>query len=331
MKKLNSKVSKRIAAILLVATTAFTVMGCSVEKTVTKTETTTEITTETTEVADNNEVTEADDNTDSFGLKDYEGFYCRTETEEIEDYVVTYTYGYLFNGDGTGVSYGQDVVDLTWNETEIHFADSTVIFTMEPGKLTVDGIEYDKIDGNFIAPNPYDIDTDNIENGIFHAYIDESGIEEADGQLTIRAEIYSEDTYDIVDINRMTAGDVIYINGMLLPVESVDQNDFGLLEINGGIENGGSALIAVDESNCFVYAGMDMQSSFTRQGISTLAVSDDLKLFDHYDPTEEKEYTGSDAVDALKAIVKDYPLTCYDCSITVENGVIVEVRRLYIP
>ena len=267
----------------------------------------------------------------SFGLQDFEGFYSRTETEEMEGFEITTTYGYQFNGDGTGTCYGQDVVDITWNETEIHFADYTAPFVMEPGKLTVDGIEYEKIGGKLITPNPYEFDEDNIENGNYNIYLDENGILETDGKYTLRAEIYTEDTYDIVDIGTMAEGDVIYINGGLVPVNTIGQNDFGTIEINGGIENGGSALRPIDESNCYVYAGMDMEVSFTRRGIVDIGVIDDVKLFDNRDPFEEKEYAGSDAIAALKEIVKEYPLICYDGLITVENGEIVEIRRMYRP
>lgn len=266
-----------------------------------------------------------------FGLQDYEGLYCRTETEEIEDYEITYTYGYQLNGDGTGVSYGQDVVEFTWNETEIHFVDSTENFTMKPGKLTVRDLEYDKIKGNFITPNPCNVDVDNIVDGIYPVCIDESGISEADGKVIITAEIFTEDTYDIVDVNRMTEGDVVYINGRLFVVASVNQTEFGILEINGGIENGGSALRAVDESNCFVYEGMDSIGSYSRHGITSIAVNNDVKFIDKYDPSEEKEYTGSDTISALKEIVAEYPLTCYDCTIRVEDGEIVEITRIYRP
>lgn len=268
----------------------------------------------------------------AFGLQDYEGLYCNTGTEQIEDYEITYTYGYQLNGDGTGVAYGQDVVDFTWNETEIHFADNTVPFAMEPGKLTVENIVYDKVEGKFITPNPYYVDVNNIEDGIYYAFIDKSGINEANDGLTIKAEIYTMDTYDIVDISQMAKGDVIYINGQLFPIDTTEKNDLGLININGGLENGGTALIAEDESNCFVFAGMDAQRSFSRQGIADFAVSENVKLFDYYDdPNEGKEYTGGDVVSALKEMTEEYPLTCYNCSIMVEGNQIIEIKRLFVP
>ncbi len=267
----------------------------------------------------------------AFGLADYEGFYCRTETEEMEGFEITNTYGYQLNGDGTGVSYGQDVVDFTWNETEIHFADSTMPFTMEPGKLTLDNITYDKIEGNFITPDPCSIDVENIEDGSFNAYIDQGAISEATGKMMLTAEIFTVETYDIVDINSMAEGDVIYINGRLLPVNSIEKNDNGLININGGIEEDGSALRAIDESNCFVYTGMDMEMSYCRQGIAEFTLSDSVKFIDNSDPAEEKVSTGADAVAALQEKLKDYPMTCYECKITVENGEIVEINRMYRP
>lgn len=268
----------------------------------------------------------------SFGLQDYEGFYCKTVTDVIEDYEVTYTYGYLFNGDGTGVSYGQDEVDFTWNETEIHFADSTRPFTMESGKLTVDDVTFDKIDGNFIAPNPYEIDIDNIENGDYFADIDQNGIYETDGNVTIKTEIYTEDTYDSADVSHIAAGDVIYANGSLIQVNSVQEIDSDCICINGGFqEDEGFDLRSTNESNSFVYVAIYEERSYSSRGIANLSLSENIQLVDDFDPAESKEFTGSNAITALKEIVEERPLTYFDCLITVEDGVIVEIHRIYRP
>lgn len=284
-----------------------------------------------TEEAATEEVAEETAGEASVGLQEYEGFYCTTTTEQIEDYEVTTTNGYLFNGDGTGVSYGQDVVDFTWNETEIHFGESTENFTMEAGKLKIGDVEFDKIDGNLILPQPCNVDIENVDNGIYHAGIDLSGISETDGKVTVSAEIYTEETYDIVDVNRMTKGDVIYINGELLPVEIVEKTDSGALNINGGIEEMGSALRPEEESNCYVYFGMDDYGSYTCHGVAELTLSENAKLINNADPSEVKETTGSDVGPALKELLENYSLSCYNCIITVEEGEIVEINRVYVP
>lgn len=321
----NKKIIKSITVAAVIATGLLSACGKAAD-----TNQTNESVSEAVDVIEE-EVTEDTTEGTSFGLQDFEGLYCRTMTEQIEDYEVTHTEGYLFNGDGTGVCYGQDVINITWNETEIHFADSTKAFTMEPGKLTVDDVTYDKIEGKFIAPNPCYADVNNIDNGIYYAYIDKGGISEADGAITAWTEIYTEDSYDIVDINRMEEGDVIYINGQLLPVDSIEKTNMGIININGGVENLGSAVIADDESNCFVYVGLDMERSYTYHGVTTLGISDSVKLIDGRDPMESKEYVGSEAISVLKEILEEYPLNCYNCSILVEDGAIVEINRKFTP
>ena len=82
MKKFNEKVAKRVATLILVAVAAFSVMGCSVEKTVTTTETHTDAdgnttTTTTTKTTDNNGTTTTTETTEG-------------AAEEIEDAVAVF-------------------------------------------------------------------------------------------------------------------------------------------------------------------------------------------------------------------------------------------------
>ena len=86
MKKFNTKVTKRVAALILVAVAAFSVMGCSVEKTVTKTETHTDAdgnttTTTTTKTTDNNGTTTTTETTD-------ETTDAETDVAEDDEYIV---------------------------------------------------------------------------------------------------------------------------------------------------------------------------------------------------------------------------------------------------
>lgn len=268
--------------------------------------------------------------TSSF-IEDHKGFYYYTNTEEIEGNEVKYTNGYRLDGDGTGVVYGQDTLDFTWDETGIHFPDRTEAFTLEQGKLIVDGIEYKKLNGNFISPNPSYVDVENIEDGVYHANIGEPQIEESEGKTTIRTGIYTVETFDIVDINNMTEGDAISVSGRVFCIDSIEKTPSGIININGGIENQGTALIADDESNCFVHVGMDMEKSYTNHGFVTLAVNDDVKFIDGSNPTEEKEYKGKDAIVALKELLKKSSLTENNCTITVKNGEIIEINRFYTP
>ena len=82
MKKINDKMAKKVAAIVLAAVAAFSVMGCTVEKTVTKTETHTDAdgnttTTTTTKTTDNNGTTTTTETTEG-------------TSEEVEDAVAVF-------------------------------------------------------------------------------------------------------------------------------------------------------------------------------------------------------------------------------------------------
>lgn len=339
MKRNSLKITKRIVTIILAALAAFSVLGCSAGQKATTTETL-----ESTESGtDNNqndvkEEPQMADNQSSFGLKDFEGFYYETITDEIEGFEVTSINGYLFNADGTGTYYGQDVIDMTWNETEIHSGGSVYTYQMEPGKLTIHDevigdITYNKLAGNFIKPEPYMVDIDAMDDGIYSAEIFKDSISETDGVLSIRTEIYTEEIYDIVEINQLAKGDILYIDGMLIEVNTIDTNKWGLLIINGGLEEGGVALKPYDESNCYMYCGIDEEVSYTRHGITTLPVSEDVILTDNStDPSVGTEYSGVEAVkEALDTILSEYILSEDNCKIRVEKGSIVEINKTYRP
>lgn len=272
----------------------------------------------------------------AFGLKDFEGFYYQTVTEEFDGFELISIYGYQFNGDGTGTCYGQDVIDITWNETEIHSGGNVVNYQMEPGKLTVHDevvgdIIYNKLSGNFVKPNSHAVDMDAIEDGIYPVDIYQDGVSMMDDVLSITAEIYTEETYDIAEIGQLAPGDILFINGMLYEINTVETSQYGSLEINGGLEEGGTSLRPHEESNCYMYFGMDDECSYSRQGIATIPVSAEVKLTDSSDLSGEKVYSGEEVKAALDLILSDDFLSRYNCRIRVENGSIVEISKMYRP
>lgn len=273
---------------------------------------------------------------DSFGLKDFDGLYCNNFTENFDGYDITYTYGYQLNADGTGVYYGQDTISITWNETELHVGDNVYTYDMEPGKLTVHEDQntdnsYNKKEGKFIKPNPYKVDLNNVEDGIYSVAFKAANLKESNDKYTLPVTLYTEDTYDIVDIGQLAAGDTILVDGFLYVVDTVNTLDSGLKDINGGIEEGGTSLRPVDESNCYVFAGYNDIVSYTNQGDAELTLSPDVVLNDSTDPSNSKKCTGADAINTLKKMPEDDYVSYYNTKICVENGVVVEINRTYMP
>lgn len=332
---------KRLLIVLGLIMLAGTLVACgkkeqaSAEPEVTELEDIEPVVTEPEATEEEDETSNVDDLGSSFGLKDFEGFYFHTYTENMDGYDVTYTYGYQFNGDGTGTFYAQDTVDITWNETEIHFDGYAYNYDMEPGKLTVHAddfdYEFEKAEGKVIKPNPYSVDVNNVPDGIYPASFISDDISDTDGKYKVSATIFTEDTYDIVDIGTMAEGDVLVVDGRLYVVNSINKLNSGLMDINGGIEEGGTSLISMEDSNCYVYSGFNDIRTYTNHGKADLELSNELKLTDNGDPAESKEYSGTEAIEQLKEIAKDYYISEHNLRIQIENGVVTEVNRYFMP
>ena len=271
----------------------------------------------------------------SFGLQDFEGFYFETVTEEMEGVTLSTIYGYELEGDGNGTFYGQDNIKITWNETEIHFPDSVLTYDMEPGKLIVHNNEgdvtYEKLEGSFIKPNDYDVDVTAPEDGTYPAEILSDSLAEIDGNLVINFGLYTEDTYDVVEVSQMAEGDMLYVDGRLLEVESAVENEYGGIDINGGMEGDGASLSADEESSCYRVFEVNDASAYTLQGQAALTISADAAYTDNCDPTVEKSYTGGDIKTALEADASEGGFTPYNCRITVTSGEITEISRIFTP
>jgi len=226
-------------------------------------------------------------------------------------------------------------VDITWNETEIHFDSSACNYDMEPGKLTVHGETgdkvYEKTAGKFVKPNPYNVDVNNMTDGIFPACILEGAIKDSDSGMTLYSQIFTEDTYDIVDIGQMSEGDILYVDGSLMEVKSVDTNSYGTKLINGGLDEGGTDLRPVEESNCYVYFGYNDITSYTSQGFADFKVNADVKFIDNSEPSEEKVYSGKEVKDAVNEFVANHGLNEYNCKVMFENGEVTEINVVFIP
>ena len=184
MKKINEKMAKKIAVIVLAVAAAFSVMGCTVEKTVTKTETHTDAdgnttTTTTTKTTDNNGTTTTTETTEG-------------ATEEIEDPVEKFesvpiefvnALGWdiaeitlkmsssdewsdnflgddMYINDGetaTGINVTYDEID---NSIDINVADSTG-----------EGVEFDGLELPIENNDKIIISLECDENGSYNAYI----------------------------------------------------------------------------------------------------------------------------------------------------------------
>ena len=150
----------------------------------------------------------------------------------------------------------------------------------------------------------------------------------ADGTLTLT--VYSEDVYDIVDIDTMEAGDTFIFSGLDFPVESVERNDD--LLVNGGWNNGGWTLRSYEEDNCWKVVVENDENTYTNYGKTTLPLAEDATFTDGWDIEKEPvTVNGAAAVaEAIAGSEMDY-FSPFNTTVRVEDGRIVEIIREYMP
>ena len=141
--------------------------------------------------------------------------------------------------------------------------------------------------------------------------------------------VYSYEVYDMVDIASLEEGDEIVRQGKKVKISELERLESGLVRINGGEENNGFDLISND-STVYYEIGMNDIKSYYEIGEATIPVSVDFVLNDTSDieKGEKVYYPGDFLVDNSGL---DYNFTPYNTSIVVENGVVIEMNRVYTP
>ena len=181
-------------------------------------------------------------------------------------------------------------------------------------------------EGKTVKPMVTEIDLAAPADGIYAAYFAPADL--GDGQLKFT--IYTEDCYDIVDIDTLAVGDTIIAGGIDIKIETLERNDD--LLINGGIDEGGFNLRPYDEDNCWKMALEDDYATWSEYGETTLPLADDVTFTDGWNIEKNPETTtGAEAVaGAITGTDMDY-FSPLNTTVRVEGGKIVEIVRAYMP
>lgn len=184
-------------------------------------------------------------------------------------------------------------------------------------------------DGNrIIRPLP-DTTMENLTDAVLSVSLDEGNAYVDDqGRMQMDLKIYSYDQYDMVDISGLQVGDTLVRHSGEVKVTSKEQNETGMISINGGLDNGGFDLVT-DDCGTFYETGYNDHKNWYPVGAATIRVSVDFEGIDRADPElgEVTLYPG----DFLIGAVTNYDFTPYNTTIRIENGQIVEMHRRYIP
>ena len=162
-----------------------------------------------------------------------------------------------------------------------------------------------------------------------------SGVQ--DGKLT--AKVFGYDIYKKEDIENLAVGDKITFHEegaawnqvVNDAVTSIEKNDeYHLVSINGGIEAGGVELTL--DHDVYRTVTFDDYPLYYEMGEKTMPLADDVVLKDSSaDPQADAvETTGAQAVAAAINADPDN-WTVYNTTLVVQEGKIVEVRRIWVP
>ena len=183
-----------------------------------------------------------------------------------------------------------------------------------------------------VVPMEAGISIDNLDSADFPAAFDASSLKDVDGTLNLEVEVYDEELFDAVEITTLAKGDKITAGGQEYTVDTVERSETGLISINGGLEQGGIDFATNDEGGVYYVEGMDDAHTYADLGSTTFALADDFTFTDNSDfdkPDQEYDAEG------FKALLADdpsgYGFSPYNTTVQVEDNLITEIHRSYLP
>ena len=233
---------------------------------------------------------------------------------------------------GNSVS-GSFNVDVDWGEGDLNFA-AMAVSEADGSKWLSNTVSYENVVNSgekTIAPMTYDIDVNNLPDGIYPVSFDRGDVlNGASGTFMNAVHIYTEDWYDILDVHTLKAGDTVIVEGEPVPVLSVEKSENGY-SVNEGQDVREFWFVSKDDNNGFCIQGLDDLTTYTEQGVTTLLLDANVSFTDAWDIEKEPvTVTGDAVVEAMQSSENDY-FVPYNTTLRVEGGKVVEIHRVYVP
>ena len=219
-----------------------------------------------------------------------------------------------------------------WGEGNLNFAAMAVVD--ETGEKWLSNVvSFDSAAANepkTVAPLDRGMDVNHLEDGIYPVAFNRGDVMKgASGTYMNAVHVFSEDMYDINELESLKAGDSIVVNGETVVIETIEIGD--KVQINGGLLKGGIDLDPVEEGDLWRFCGDDDISAYTDRGVTTLEVDPSATYTDSSDIEADPvkaDYEGM--VDAMMAARYD-TFDQYNTTVRIEGGKVVAIERGYMP
>lgn len=212
---------------------------------------------------------------------------------------------------------GAEITEAAANELMSLYANDNAIFY---APATQD-------DSAMIVPQFDGLDTN---EGTYPAAFDRDGLK--DGMLT-NVRVFTEDWYDIVDVAQMKIGDTFEAEGKTVVINSLETDEAGNININGGMDvDGGYTLTTEEDTNGWTTLIWDDFCTYTERGTVDLALAEDVTFTDAWEI--DKEPVSAEGIEAVTAAImasENDSFDAYNTTLRIEDGKVVEINRRYVP
>lgn len=155
-----------------------------------------------------------------------------------------------------------------------------------------------------------------------------------DGSIQLTFEVYTYDSYDMVDISQLAVGDQITICQEDITVTSLERSEEGrpTIDINGGMSAEGGYTLTSDGDTTYYALDTDDSKIYYSIGSTTLPVSSDCQFDDSSDPSSAtpSSYT-ADVLLNVDASIYDSSFNPYNTAFTLMDGAVIHIERTYHP
>ena len=183
-----------------------------------------------------------------------------------------------------------------------------------------------------VVPLPVTIDINALDNCTVAVSLEQGGANYGSDDTripTMTVTVYTYELFDMVDISLLKTGDTILLRGEDVRIESLERKENGAVVINGGLDMGGYELWT-DESTVYFETGYSDAKNWYELGTVCLEVSKDFVFTDYSDLDKGPiTYTFDDLVSEHETLI--YAFGPQSTTVTIENGVIIFMERLYTP
>ena len=234
-------------------------------------------------------------------------------------------------GAGNSAS-GSFTASAGWGEGSMNFA-AMAVSEADGAKWLSNTVSFEN-DANpgakTVAPMAVDVDVNDMPDGIYPVSFNRGDLfAGASGSFMNAVHIYTQDWYDIVDVNTLAAGDTVIVEGEEIPVVSVERGEYGIT-VNAG-QDDEFTFASEEDSNGFFIRGLDDIATYTDHGVTTLQIDPSATFTDAWDIESEPvtvDFGG--IIEAMQSSEVEY-FVQYNTVVRVEDGKVVEINRCYVP